>query len=218
MKESTPQAATAVFDQPTMTRVVSASQTQPGWGPGTEASAAPAARGSSKTWLVVVGVLALIMLVCGGGIVGLFIYAGTRQEAPKRSSVTSPSETPKSSSFASPSPTAIQTTDDGVKTGTYYGTMTNLTYSKNGDLLLRVDSASRNDVQIYFSASNGLTGSSSLNGTMDASGEMSLRGKIEDGRLLTVYATPQGDTITGGYAIGGGRYKPEWGTFTATRR
>lgn len=212
-----PPAATVVLDQPTMTRVVAAPQTAPTWNPATQASAATPAPKSSKTWLWVVGILIVLVLGCGGlGGVGFIYWASKPDEGPITDRPTSSPTPTRGSSFSSPSPSSTAETEtSSFKTGTYTGTVTNMTYKKNGDLTLTITSLESNNVQAHFTASNGLNGSASLSGKIAGDGEIELSGKIEDGRLLNVYMTKTGETVYGGYAISGSG-KMEVGNFQVT--
>src|SRR5690606_25345742 len=54
------------------------------WDRGPDYSMQPPAK-SSKTWLWVVGVLGILLLLCGGGVVGIFILAAIGNESNKTS-------------------------------------------------------------------------------------------------------------------------------------
>jgi hypothetical protein len=69
----------------------------------------PPAKKGSKTWVWVVGILGLLILVCGGGLVGFFAWVASQDTGHGNSSTTNPSPRP---SATSPTATPVSTSSD----------------------------------------------------------------------------------------------------------
>ncbi len=178
---------------------------------------------SSKTWIWVVAILAVVVVACGGGLFGALLYVGNKAEKVANNINVSFNRSPSPSPFSSvknspsPSPTVGYNTSS-LKTGSYYGTAKNTTYNQTGAIMLRIDSVdSGGNVHAYFEATSGLVGKSTMTGTVTDSGKLDLHGNMEGGKQFAVSATVAGNKISGGYGIAGGGQKSESGTFTVTR-
>lgn len=113
----------------------------------------------------------------------------------------------------------VSSENPNLAVGTYTGRGLNTTYNQRGDLMLRIDSvSSTGSVKGYFEASNGLSGSASLTGTVDSKGNLSLSGTLKDGQSVAIAATVEGKTISGGYGLADTKLRTQQGNFTLTRR
>jgi hypothetical protein len=222
-------APTTAFERPTVVRAdesFGVSNPQSGWTQAPAQFGSVPVQKSSKMWAVAIGILGILILVCGGGAIGGLLIFGPKSSNIKNTPVVnsfSPSPSPSFSarnSTASPSPAATSYNGASLlKTGTYSGSVRNATYNESGDLVLRIDSVdSYGSVKAYFEASHGLTGHATMSGRITAAGEMTLSGKLPDGRALAVNSTVKGENISGGYGIAGGGLKGENGTFSVNRR
>jgi hypothetical protein len=79
---------------------------QPGWGSAPQQfSMQPPAKKGSKTWVWVVGILGLLVLVCGGGMVGFFAWVASQEG-------TSPNRIRSFEGSPSPTATSVSTSSD----------------------------------------------------------------------------------------------------------
>ena len=133
-------------------------------------------------------------------------------------SSSTPYRTPEAATNSTP-PSSSADANKFLKTGTYTGRGTNLTYNRSGDFLLRIDSVdAAGNVKAYFEASNGLNGSSTMTGKIDDEGKLTLDGEFADGRAFSISATVTGRKIEGGYGIADDQLNTESGNFTLIRR
>jgi len=97
---------TVLLNQPRVTNQPPMGGQQGGWQTGQPQQPFPMQppKKSSKTWIWVVGILALVVLFCGGGLVGLLIWAGNQPDIVSNTS-TSPTPSKSNSPFSSKSPT-----------------------------------------------------------------------------------------------------------------
>lgn len=75
--------------------------------------AAPVKKGSSKTWLIAVAILGLVLLICGGGLAGFFVYVVSQADTANINDSADPTPTPGSVrlSNVSASPTPFESQD-----------------------------------------------------------------------------------------------------------
>ncbi len=76
---------TIIMNEPRVTQPPQPTPSQPGWQPQQQQQqqqqyAMQPPKKSSKTWLWVVGILGVLLLLCGGGLVGLLFWVGSQAE------------------------------------------------------------------------------------------------------------------------------------------
>jgi hypothetical protein len=152
-------------------------------------------------------------------------------------SIPSPTPSPSASPSASPSPSPspspsgesssenrnrrpVSSSDNSVlQTGTYTGRGKNLTTNQNGDFTLRIDSVDEDgNVEAYVEASNGLTGSATMTGTVTKGGKLELSGTMNNGDSAAINGTVSGRTISAGYGIANSKLETQSGNFVVTKR
>lgn len=151
---TSPEAApTVVMNQPRTTSPSPGGEIRTSWDAQNQGAQTPGAysvqpkKKSSKAWLWVVGIFAILILVCGGGAAGFFVYvasvantnSGTNTTRGTNSSNTRTSNTFTSSNSSSPSPSPVETgsaeeldLQDWVKEFSVWGT----TEFKDGEFLM----------------------------------------------------------------------------------
>ncbi|HVF31329.1 MAG TPA: hypothetical protein VNA22_10180 [Pyrinomonadaceae bacterium] len=106
-----PGAPTVVMNQPRPTNPSPVGEMQTSWDrPGGAYSMQP--KKKSRAWIWAVGILGLIVLLCGGGIAGFFIYVANMDTKPIAANSTRPSPTSSSTPKASNNSSNKNTTGD----------------------------------------------------------------------------------------------------------
>lgn len=91
---------------------------QPGWGSAPQQqqfSMQPPAKKNSKTWLWVLGILGVVILVCGGGAIGFIGWVASQDASNRNVSLgSSPSPSPTTSSSPTTNPTSGRTSVQSI--------------------------------------------------------------------------------------------------------